>query len=329
MFFSVVCVCVVCAWCFCSPPPPHTHNPPPQLLDAACVELGTNYPFPVVELAESRRLLDCAVDVVQAALKITTGMPSRGPYRPPTLNPTDPQAPAELRALYARFQQEVSSDAVTAVSIQRPLRPMRTASGATATEEVVSNFVAPEPATTNRSSAARTRGDATSPASLMPLGLPQQYVAMDTSAPSTSGAMPGTGETPGSGQGGPSSAQAATGWVASTTRPVLVGGSNGGMGGSNHVGQQYPVTMGNTLGRVAAAAGGSNGTETSLTGPAQQRQLQQSAVGGRGVCGGGHGGEEGGGQGGEEEADTAQDGHHSGREHETSDAPACKRGRRM
>lgn len=71
----------------------------PQLLDEACVELGVNYPFPVVEQAESRRLLDCAVEMVEAALKVTTGMAARGPYRPPTLNPADPQAPAELRCV--------------------------------------------------------------------------------------------------------------------------------------------------------------------------------------------------------------------------------------
>lgn len=61
------------------------------------MELGVNYPFPVVEPAESRRLLDCAVQMVNAALKITSGVAARGPYRPPTLNPADPQAPPELR----------------------------------------------------------------------------------------------------------------------------------------------------------------------------------------------------------------------------------------
>jgi hypothetical protein len=69
-----------------------------QLLDEACVELGVNYPYPVVEVQESRALLDSANKVVKAALKIVkTPASARGPYRPPTLNPADPDAPAELK----------------------------------------------------------------------------------------------------------------------------------------------------------------------------------------------------------------------------------------
>lgn len=111
-------------------PRQYIHEPwtaPQQVLDEAGVELGVNYPFPVIELYESRRLLDAAKDVVDAALNTihkteAAAGQHRGPYRPPTLNPLDPVAPDNLKHMYAKFQLQLSRDAGTAESNLRPAK---------------------------------------------------------------------------------------------------------------------------------------------------------------------------------------------------------------
>lgn len=162
------------------------------------------------------------------------------------------------RELYARFQAEVSSDALTAVSVQRRRVAATHSAQTAAPEEVVSNFVTSERAVTYVSSAANASGS--EPVSGA-LPRTQQHVALDTSAPSTSGS-PAVGVPPTG--GGPASVLQPTDPLASTWQQPgrLAVGSAAAMGASGSgSGSAAKPAAGVT------AAWGSGGTETSLNGP--------------------------------------------------------------
>lgn len=138
-------------------PRQYIHQPwmaPVHVLEEAGVELGINYPHPCIGVSESTNLLLAAKGVVDAAL-VALRMPQRGPYRPPSLNPLDPAAPVALRAMYGKFQQQLSQQAETCASVQRPVRSAAVESlGDGACEEVASNFEQGAQAHTTRSLAA-------------------------------------------------------------------------------------------------------------------------------------------------------------------------------
>lgn len=172
--------------------------------------------------------------------------------------------PLTLRELYAKFQAEVSSDALTAVSVQRRRVAATHSAQTAAPEEVVSNFVTSERAVTYVSSA---NGSGSEPVSALPHT--QQHVALDTSAPSTSGTpaveVPQT-------MGGPGSAMQPTDPMASTWQPPLLDVGRRSLA----VGSAAAVrTSGSGSGSAAKAMAGvtgtpgwgSHGTETSLNGP--------------------------------------------------------------
>lgn len=80
-------------------PTAYIHRPweaPESLLDDAGVELGSNYPFPVISVEESKMTLKAATEVIDraAAKSASFGAPStaRGPFRPATdPNPSIPE----------------------------------------------------------------------------------------------------------------------------------------------------------------------------------------------------------------------------------------------
>lgn len=150
----------------------------------------------------------------------------------------------------------MSSDALTAVSVQRRRVAATHSAQTAAPEEVVSNFVTSERAVTYVSSVAHASGS--EPVSGA-LPRTQQHVALDTSAPSTSGS-PAVGALPTT---GPASVQQPTDQLASTWQPPrLAVGSAAAMGASGS-------GSGSAAKAVAGAgvAWGSRGTETSLNGP--------------------------------------------------------------
>ena len=162
-----------------------------------------------------------------------------------------------LRELYAKFQAEVSSDALTAVSVQRRRVAATHSAQTAAPEEVVSNFVTSERAVTYVSSAAHASGS--EPVSALPRT--QQHVAMDTSAPSTSG-TPAVGGLQTA--GGPASVLQPTDQLASTWQPP---GPRYGVGSAAAMGPSGSGSGSAAKVPTAGVGWGSGVTETSLNGP--------------------------------------------------------------
>eukprot|EP00887_Chlorella_sp_A99_P005593 scaffold1.g5593.t1 len=89
---------------------------PEHVLDDAGVELGVNYPLPVVTVEESKSVLAATVDVVERS-KVSSGTAATsGPFRPATTAPPN-VAPADVSL-------GLGVDRVSQVSVQGPWRPL-------------------------------------------------------------------------------------------------------------------------------------------------------------------------------------------------------------
>ncbi|KAL4431148.1 hypothetical protein ABPG75_006404 [Micractinium tetrahymenae] len=260
-------------------PAKYIHQPwtaPESVLEDAGVELGVNYPFPVISQEESLAALAAADAVVQQCLRGGAGASAaaagaagsvalEGPFRPAT-----DAEPAEAERLFAEHYRRVSGLGRAGkgggrqhVLFSEP-SPRHQAEGSGASEDVQSNIVLPAHSAAGTAAVARAAAAASADDLVSCAPLPSDGARSAWAGPPPGAALPVPRE--------PQPAAAQLAWQQPlTVRPVC---GSAGAGGSG-AGTGHATQTGVSLGVVRSVSAGAGTGSKTQAGPAAAAELPQ------------------------------------------------------